>query len=87
MSPRIEGQCMAGGPLNGPDKDKVDIPRIAVVHRLPEPSKPTPLPARRDAGRDYVRAWAWSHGMRCATVGALPKAVTEAYAEALRGQG
>lgn len=79
--PKIYGQAMSGGPLNA---THVPIPVGVVVHSPPVHVTPKPLPALATGSRDYVRAWATSHGMRVALVGALPKAVLDAYQEALR---
>lgn len=62
----------------------VPIPTGTVTHAPPVHVTPKPLPALATASRDYQRRWAASHGMHVATVGTLPKAVLEAYAEALR---
>jgi hypothetical protein len=78
---RIDGQCTPGGPLT---VKHVPIPVGVVVHTPPKVVTPKPLPALEHGTRDYIRKWAISHGMSIATQGALPKAVLQAYREALR---
>jgi hypothetical protein len=74
--PKSYGQCAPGGPLNAVH---VPIPTGVVTHSPPVHATPKPLPALATGSRDYVRRWATSHGMRVATVGALPKNVLAAY--------
>ena len=78
---KSEGSCLPGGPLNG---NPPPLPTRAVPFRQPADVKPTPLPARRDGSRDYIRRWARSHGFHVYAVGALPKKVLDAYAQALK---
>lgn len=80
MSPQIYGQAMSGGPLTG---THVPLPLGVVKHSPPKVVTPKPLPALATGSRDYIRAWGISHGFRVAQVGALPKAVLDAYQEAL----
>lgn len=80
--PKSEGQCMPGGPLTG---THVPIPVGVVVHAPPKVVTPKPLPALEHGTRDYIRAWAVSHGFSVALVGALPKNVLRAYKEACDG--
>jgi len=77
--PQSYGSCRPGGPLNAVH---VPIPVGVVVHTPPKVVAPKPLPALTTGSRDYQRAWAISHGMRVALVGALPKNVLRAYKEA-----
>lgn len=79
--PKVYGQAMSGGPLNAVH---VPIPIGVVTHAPPVHVTPKPLPALATGSRDYVRAWAVSHGMHVATVGAPPKNVLDAYREAIR---
>lgn len=78
---RIYGNALAGGPLS---VKGIDPPTSTVTHAPPVHVTPKPLPALATGSRDYQRRWALSHGMRVALVGALPKAVLDAYQEALR---
>ena len=75
------GNAMPGGPLVG---SHVPLPTATVVHTAPVVAQRKPLPALPDAPRDYIRAWANSHGMRVCQVGALPRKVLDAYEEATR---
>lgn len=79
--PKSYGSCRPGGPL---EATHVPIPLGVVVHAPPKVVAPKPLPALATGSRDYVRKWAVSRGMSVALVGALPKAVLQAYREALR---
>jgi hypothetical protein len=78
---KIYGQAMSGGPLTG---THVPLPSGVVKHQPPKVVTPRPLPALEHGTRDYQRAWGISHGFHVATVGALPRAVLQAYKEALR---
>lgn len=77
---KLYGSCLSGGPL---EATHVPIPVGVVTHAPPVQVTPKPLPALATGSRDYVRKWAISHGMRVATVGALPKAVLAAYEAAI----
>lgn len=79
--PQAYGQCRPGGPL---EAVHVPLPVGVVKHQPPKVVESRPLPALTHGARDYIRAWAISHGFHVATVGALPKAVLQAYREALR---
>jgi hypothetical protein len=78
---KAEGQCRPGGPL---EAVHVPLPAGVVKHAPPRTVTPRPLPALPHGTRDYQRAWGISHGFHVATVGALPRAVLQAYQEALR---
>ena len=77
---KVYGSAMAGGPLS---IKGIDPPTSTVTHAPPVHVTPKPLPALATGSRDYIRAWATSHGMRVALVGALPKAVLQAYEAAI----
>ena len=78
---KSSGSCMAGGSLS---VRGIPTPPNTIRHADPTPVERKPLPARADGTRQYVRRWAVSHGFHVATVGAIPKKVHDAYAEALR---
>ena len=78
---KVYGNAMSGGPL---EAVHVPLPTGVVHHTPPKVVAPKPLPALATGSRDYIRAWGVSHGFRVAQVGALPKAVLDAYQEALQ---